>query len=58
MSGGEVTVTGSSGTISGNKTATLKLPATAGRNGFRYRCKITDGYGNVIYSNIVNLTVN
>ena len=41
----------------GNKTKTLSVPATAGRNGYQYRCKITDAYGNVIYTNIVKLTV-
>lgn len=41
----------------GNKTKTLSVPASAGRNGYQYRCKITDTYGNVTYSNIVKLTV-
>ena len=41
----------------GNKTATLSVPGTAARNGFQYRCKITDGSGNVKYSNAATLTV-
>ena len=41
----------------GNKTATLKIPATASRNGYQYRCVITDQYGNVIRSNTATLTV-
>ena len=39
----------------GNKTANLKVPVTAGRNGYQYRCQVTDSYGNVIYSNTVTL---
>jgi len=46
-----------SAAASGNKTATIKVPAAANKNGFQYRCKITDKFGNVIYSNIANLTV-
>ena len=41
----------------GNKTATLSVPATATRNGYQYRCKITDKYGNVIYSNTATLKI-
>ena len=41
----------------GNKTATLSVPGTDSRNGFQYRCKITDSAGNVIYTKIVTLTV-
>ena len=41
----------------GNKTATLSVPATAARNGYQYRCKITDKYGNVIYSNAATLKI-
>jgi len=44
-------------TASGNKTATLKVPATAKRNGLQYRCVITDQSGNVSYSATVTLTV-
>lgn len=41
----------------GNKTATVSVPGTASRNGYQYRCKITDSAGNVIYTDIVKLTV-
>ena len=44
-------------TVSGNKTATISVPATAARNGYQYRCKITDTNGNVVYSNAATLTV-
>ena len=44
-------------TVSGNKTATISVPATTARNGYQYRCKITDSAGNVIYSNAVTLNV-
>ena len=44
-------------TVSGNKTATISVPATVARNGYQYRCKITDSAGNVIYSNAVTLNV-
>ena len=41
----------------GSKTATLSVAATASRNGYQYRCKITDKYGNVIYSNAATLKI-
>jgi len=41
----------------GNKKATLSVAATAARNGYQYRCKITDQYGNVIYSNVATLKI-
>lgn len=41
----------------GNRTATLQVPVTASRNGFQYRCVITDQYGSVIYSDTVTLNV-
>ena len=41
----------------GNKTATLSVPATVSRHGYQYRCKITDSAGNVIYTKTVNLYV-
>ena len=43
--------------LTGNKTATFQVGATAGRNGFRYRCKITDAYGNAVYSDAATLAV-
>ena len=53
--------TGSTGTwynstLTGAKTATVSVPATAARNGFQYRCKITNAAGTV-YTVIVTLTV-
>ena len=53
------TATGSwkSASASGNTTATLSVPGTESRNGYQYRCKITDSAGNVIYSDVVILTV-
>ena len=47
----------SSAKADGNKTRTLSVPGSTGRNGYQYRCKITDSFGNVTYSNIVKLTV-
>ena len=41
----------------GNKTATLSVPASVSRHGYQYRCKITDSAGNVIYTKTVNLYV-
>ena len=43
-------------TLTGAKTATVSVPATAARNGFQYRCKITNAAGTV-YTVIVTLTV-
>ena len=43
-------------TAEGNKTATLKVPATASRNGYSYRCVITNSLGSVT-SKAVTLTV-
>ncbi len=40
----------------GNKTATLKVPATAGRNGNQYRCKVTNAAGSS-WSSAATLTV-
>ncbi len=39
------------------KTANYSLTAAIRHDGYQYRCKITDTYGNVIYTNIVKLTV-
>ena len=44
-------------TFTGSKTATMSVPATTGRNGYYYRCKITDSAGNVVYTNSVRLYV-
>ena len=45
-------------TVTGNKTDTISVAATAARNGYQYRCKVTDAAGNVVYSNGATLTVN
>jgi len=42
-------------TATGNKTASMSIAAAASRNGYQYRCKITDKHSNVIYSKIVTL---
>ena len=44
-------------TISGYNTKTIKVPATKARNNFRYRCVITDKYGNKVISNAAKLVV-
>lgn len=41
----------------GYNTASLKVPVTAARNGFKYRCAVTDVTGASIYSNPATLTV-
>lgn len=41
----------------GAKTSIMTLSATTARNGYQYRCKITDGSGNVAYSRALTLTV-
>ncbi|MBQ6831783.1 MAG: leucine-rich repeat domain-containing protein [Oscillospiraceae bacterium] len=41
----------------GSKTKTLSVPATVGRNGYQYRCRIKDSEGNTVYSNTVTLHV-
>ena len=51
------TGTWKSATATGNKTANLSVSATNSRNGYQYRCKITDADGTVIYSNAATLTV-
>ena len=53
--------TSSSGTwkdspATGNQTAKLTVPATAGRNGYQYRCKVTNSAGTVT-SSTATLTV-
>lgn len=44
-------------TLSGYKTTTLSVKGNATRNGYYYRCRITDSAGNVVYSNKAKLTV-
>jgi len=43
-------------TDSGSKTATLKVTASAGKNGYQYRCVVNNSRGTV-YSNAATLTV-
>lgn len=38
-------------TSSGHNTKTLKVNAGISRNGYRFRCKVSDEKGNVVYSN-------
>ena len=42
--------------LDGAKTATVYVPATMARNGFQYRCKVSNANGSV-FTNIVTLTV-
>ena len=41
----------------GYDTNTLRMPATAGRDGFQYKCIVRDRYNNSISTNAVTLTV-
>ncbi len=43
-------------TLSGNKTDTLKVSATCGRDGYQYRCAVKSG-SNTVYSDGAKLTV-
>ena len=43
--------------VPGNQTDAITLEATTARNGYRYRCGITDASGNTITSNAATLTV-
>jgi len=43
--------------LTGNKTATLTVAATVGRNNYRFRCVITDAEDNSVISDAVKLTV-
>lgn len=44
-------------TADGNKTNTIKISATRSRNGYQYRCKISDDAGNVIYTKAATLRI-
>ncbi len=44
-------------TVSGYNTSAISVKGLAGRNGYQYRCKITDSAGNVLYSKVVKMTV-
>ncbi len=41
----------------GNKTATLSVKATAGLQGYRFRCVLTDGNGRKVYTDPAMLTI-
>ena len=43
--------------LKGNKTATLSVDATDARNGYKFRCVITDSKGNSVISSDAELTV-
>ncbi len=43
--------------MSGNKTDTLSVPATAVRNGQKYRCVITDAQGEKVFSDVGRLRI-
>ncbi|MCC8102678.1 MAG: leucine-rich repeat protein, partial [Clostridiales bacterium] len=45
------------GSSTGFNTATLKVNATSARNGYLYRCIVTDGDGNSVTSSVATLTV-
>lgn len=42
-------------TVSGNKTDTITMTITEARYAYRYRCKITDKFGDVIVSDVVRI---
>ncbi|MBR0355609.1 MAG: immunoglobulin domain-containing protein, partial [Oscillospiraceae bacterium] len=42
--------------LTGNKTASLSVPATSARSGYQYRCKVSNANG-YVYSKAVTLTV-
>lgn len=44
-------------TASGNRTVRITIPVTKARDGYLYRCKVTDQYEAFIYSNEAKLTV-
>ena len=43
--------------LTGNKTATLKVEATASRNGYQFRCKVTDAQGKSVTTTAAQLEV-
>ncbi|MBR5429583.1 MAG: leucine-rich repeat protein, partial [Firmicutes bacterium] len=49
--------TWSKATATGNTTATLSVPVTTGRDGYKYRCTVKDSHGNSVNSSTVTLTV-
>ncbi|MBQ1675038.1 MAG: hypothetical protein II069_03220, partial [Oscillospiraceae bacterium] len=42
-------------TMTGAKTTRMSVPVTAARNGYQYRCKVTDSSGNTVLSGVVTL---
>ena len=42
-------------TMTGAKTTRMSVPVTAARDGYQYRCKVTDSSGNTVLSNVVTL---
>lgn len=54
---GSTTWRNSSSATVGYNTDTLQVVATAARNGYQYRCKVTDGNGNSVTSSAATLTV-
>ncbi len=46
-----------SASSTGYNTRTLSVEGTLGRDGYLYRCKVTDSFGNTVYSNAATLTV-
>ena len=42
--------------LTGHTTHTLSVTASASRDGFKYRCKITDAYGTTVVSDAATLT--
>ena len=49
--------TWSAATATGAKTATISVPATAGRNAYQYRCVVTDKNGKTATSSAAKLTI-
>ena len=45
------------GTYEGRLSDTLLAPAYDGRSGYKYRCMVTDRYGNRVYSNEATMTL-
>ena len=44
-------------TLTGYNTAALTVEATTSRNGYQYKCVITDNYGNTMETDVVDLSV-
>lgn len=46
-----------SSTSVGYNTSAMQIPGTSGRNGWQYRCKVTNSSGSILYSNVATLNV-